>query len=256
MEFTQEHEGIRRNVKKFIEAEINPHVDEWEEAGIFPAHELFKKMGDQGYLGINKPTKYGGMGLDYSYQMVFLETLGHIRCGGVPMAIGVQTDMATPALARFGSEELCKEFLVPSIKGDYVACLGVSEVGAGLRRRLHQDHREEGRRRLRHQRRQDVDHQRHPGRLDVPARQHRRWARAQEQVADLPADEDQGREIARKLDKLGMRSSDTAQIFFEDVRVPQRYRSARRARASPTRCSSSRRSGCMRPRPAWSPRSA
>ena len=71
------------------------------------------------------------MGLDYSYQLVFLETLGHIRCGGVPMAIGVQTDMATPALARFGSEELCQEFLVPSIKGDYVACLGVSEVGAG-----------------------------------------------------------------------------------------------------------------------------
>ena len=97
MEFTQEHEGIRRGVKKFIDAEINPHVDAWEEAGIFPAHELFKKMGDQGYLGINKPVKYGGMGLDYSYQMVFLETLGHIRAGGVPMAIGVQTDMATPA---------------------------------------------------------------------------------------------------------------------------------------------------------------
>src|ERR1700730_10947843 len=131
MEFTQERGGIRRGVKKFIEAEINPHVDEWEEAGIFPAHELFKKMGDQGYLGINKPAKDGGMGLDSSYQLAFIETLGHIRCGGVPMAIGVQTDMATPALARFGSEELCKEFLVPSIKGDYVACLGVSEVGAG-----------------------------------------------------------------------------------------------------------------------------
>src|SRR5262249_46296346 len=115
MDFTQEHEGIRRNVKKFIEAEINPHVDEWEEAGIFPAHALFKKIGEQGYLCINQPTKCGGMGLDYSYQLVFIETLGHIRCGGVPMAIGVQTDMATPALARFGSEELCNEFLVPSI---------------------------------------------------------------------------------------------------------------------------------------------
>jgi nitroreductase len=131
MELTQEHEGIRRNVKTFIDKEINQHVDAWEQAGIFPAHELFKKMGDQGYLGINKPTKYGGIGLDYSYQLVFIETLGHIKCGGVPMAIGVQTDMATPALARFGSEELCSEFLVPSIKGDYVACLGVSEVGAG-----------------------------------------------------------------------------------------------------------------------------
>src|SRR5215468_8064966 len=131
MQFTPEHEGIRRNLKKFIDAEINPRVDEWEEAGIFPAHELFKRLGEQGYLGINKPTQYGGMGLDYSYQLVFLETLGHIRCGGVPMAIGVQTDMATPALARFGSKELAQEFLVPSIKGDYVACLGVSEVGAG-----------------------------------------------------------------------------------------------------------------------------
>src|SRR4029453_1561047 len=131
MEFTQEHEGIRRNVKKLIQAEINPPVEDWEGAGLFPPHHLFKKMGDQGYLGINKPAKYGGMGLDYSYQLVFLETLGHIRCGGVPMAIGVQTDMATPALARFGSKELAHEFLVPSIKGDYVACLGVSEVGAG-----------------------------------------------------------------------------------------------------------------------------
>ena len=106
MQFTPEHEGIRRNVQKFIDAEINPHVDEWEEAGMFPAHELFKKMGELGYLGINKPVHYGGMGLDYSYELVFLETLGHIRCGGVPMAIGVQTDMATPALARFGTPQI------------------------------------------------------------------------------------------------------------------------------------------------------
>jgi len=192
MEFTQEHESIRRNVKTFIDTEINPYVDEWEEAGIFPAHELFKKMGDQGYLGINKPTKYGGMGLDYSYQLVFLETLGHIRAGGIPMAIGVQTDMATPALAQFGSDELCKEFLVPSIKGDYVSCLGVSEVGAGSDVASIKTTARKGRRRLRHQRRQDVDHQRHAGRLDVPARQHRRRTGAQEQIAGLPADEGQG----------------------------------------------------------------
>ena len=131
MQFTEEHESIRRNLKKLIEAEINPHVEEWEKAGIFPAHDVFKKLGEQGYLGISKPAKYCGLGLDYSYQLAFLETLGHIRAGGVIMAIGVQTDMATPALARFGSEELCNEFLVPSIKGEYVACLGVSEVGAG-----------------------------------------------------------------------------------------------------------------------------
>jgi citronellyl-CoA dehydrogenase len=222
MEFNQEHEGIRRNVKKFIEAEINPHVDEWEEAGIFPAHELFKKMGDQGYLGINKPTKYGGMGLDYSYQMVFIETLGHIKCGGVPMAIGVQTDMATPALARFGSEELCKEFLVPSITGDYVACLGVSEVGAGSDvASVKTTAKKDG-----------GDYIINGGKMWTTSGTQADWmcllantsegqVHKNKSLICVPMKE-KGVNIARKLDKLGMRSSDTAQIFFEDVRVPQR----------------------------------
>ncbi|MFX5476754.1 acyl-CoA dehydrogenase family protein, partial [Acinetobacter baumannii] len=82
-----------------------------EKAGIFPAHELFKKLGDLGFLGLNKPVKYGGQGLDYSFALLMAEELGAIRCGGVPMAIGVQTDMATPALARFGSDALRREFL-------------------------------------------------------------------------------------------------------------------------------------------------
>jgi citronellyl-CoA dehydrogenase len=222
MDFNQEHEGIRRNVKKFIEAEINPHVDEWEEAGIFPAHELFKKMGDQGYLGINKPTKYGGMGLDYSYQMVFIETLGHIKCGGVPMAIGVQTDMATPALARFGSEELCREFLVPSITGDYVACLGVSEVGAGSDvASVKTTAKKDG-----------GDYVINGGKMWTTSGTQADWmcllantsegsVHKNKSLICVPMKE-KGVNIARKLDKLGMRSSDTAQIFFEDVRVPRR----------------------------------
>ena len=109
--FTQEHDELRRSLQKFIAAEINPHVDEWEKAGIFPAHELFKKMGSLGFLGLNKPEAFGGAGLDYSFAMTMAEELGGIACGGVPMAIGVQTDMATPALARFGSDEVRKEFL-------------------------------------------------------------------------------------------------------------------------------------------------
>src|ERR1700746_472397 len=131
MQFTQEHAEIRRTLRAIIDKDINPHVDQWEEDGIFPAHEVFKKLGDAGLLGINKPTEFGGMGLDYSYAMVMAEELGHIHCGSGPVAIGVQTDMATPALARYGSDELRREFLAPSIAGDYVACLGVSEVGAG-----------------------------------------------------------------------------------------------------------------------------
>ena len=94
MELTEQHEQIRETVRKFAENEINPYVDEWEEAEIFPAHEVFKKLGDLGLLGITKPAEYGGMGLDYSYQAVMNEALGHCNCGGVPMAIGVQTDMA------------------------------------------------------------------------------------------------------------------------------------------------------------------
>ncbi len=98
---------------------------------IFPAHELFKKLGDLGFLGLNKPVEFGGQGLDYSYALMMAEELGAITCGGVPMAIGVQTDMATPALARFGSDEVRREFLEPAIAGDAVACIGVSEPGAG-----------------------------------------------------------------------------------------------------------------------------
>jgi hypothetical protein len=131
MLFTAEHEDARRALQKFIAAEINPFVDEWEKAEIFPAHELFKKLGDLGFLGLNKPVEFGGQGLDYSYALMMAEELGAIRCGGVPMAIGVQTDMATPALARFGSDEVRREFLAPAIAGDAVACIGVSEPGAG-----------------------------------------------------------------------------------------------------------------------------
>jgi citronellyl-CoA dehydrogenase len=224
MQFTPEHEGIRRNVTKLIEAEINPHVDAWEEAGIFPAHEVFKKLGDLGYLGINKPVRYGGMGLDYSYQLVFIEALGNIRCGGVPMAIGVQTDMATPALARFGSDALCREFLTASITGEYVACLGVSEVGAGSDvASIKTTARKAG-----------GDYVINGGKMWTTNGTQADWMCLLANTGDGPVHKNKslicvpmktkGVRIARKLDKLGMRSSDTAQIFFDDVRVPQRNR--------------------------------
>ena len=80
-------------VRSFVAQEINPYVDEWEKEGIFPAHDLFKKMGDAGLLGLTKPVQFGGMGLDFSYALAAAEALGSCECGGVPMAIGVQTDM-------------------------------------------------------------------------------------------------------------------------------------------------------------------
>ena len=224
MKFTQEHEEIRRTMKKFIEAEVNPHVDEWEAAEIFPAHEVFKKLGNMGMLGLTKPEAYGGAALDYSYSMVFAETLGHIRCGGVPMAIGVQTDMATPALARLGSDELRKEFLAPAIAGDHVACIGVSEPGAGSDvASIKTTARKDG-----------GDYVINGGKLWTTNGIQADWMCLLANTSDGAAHKNKtliclpmktgGVQIAKKLKKIGMWSSDTAQIFFDDVRVPQRYR--------------------------------
>jgi citronellyl-CoA dehydrogenase len=223
MAFTPEHDELRRSLQKFIAAEINPHVDQWEEDEIFPAHEVFKKMGDLGFLGLTKPAAYGGQELDYSFAMVMAEELGNITCGSVPMAVGVQTDMATPALARFGSDEVKREFLAPSISGDFVACLGVSEVGAGSDvASIKTAARKDG-----------SDYVINGGKMWTTNGTQADWMCLLANTSDGPVHKNKsliclpmktkGVQIARKLDKLGMRSSDTAQIFFDDVRVPQRY---------------------------------
>ena len=223
MLFTQEHDEIRRTLRTIIEKDINPHVEAWEEAGQFPAHEVFKKLGNAGLLGINKPTAFGGMGLDYSYAFAMAEELGGIDCGSVPMAIGVQTDMATPALARYGSDELRREFLAPSIAGDYVACLGVSETGAGsdvasiktTARRVGDDWVIDG------------------GKMWTTNGAQADWMCLLANTGDGPAHKNKsliilpmktrGVQIVATLDKLGMRSSDTVQTFFDNVKVPVRH---------------------------------
>ena len=131
MQFTAEHQSLYDTTKRYVEEQINPHAEQWEREGLWPARQVLKGMGDLGLLGIAKPESVGGLGLDYSYQIAFAEALGHCSVGGIPMAIGVQTDMATPALARFGSDYLKDNYLKPAVAGDLVACIGVSEPGAG-----------------------------------------------------------------------------------------------------------------------------
>lgn len=224
MLFTADHEEVRRALQKFITAEINPFVDEWEKADIFPAHELFKKLGELGFLGLNKPVEFGGQGLDYSYALMMAEELGTIRCGGVPMAIGVQTDMATPALARFGSDEVRREFLAPAIAGDAVACIGVSEPGAGSDvASIKTSARSDG-----------DDYVINGGKMWITNGIQADWICLLANTGNEPKHRNKslicvpmktrGVQVARKLDKMGMRSSDTAQIFFDDVRVPKRNR--------------------------------
>src|ERR1700729_1741126 len=224
MLFTAEHDEPRRSLKKFIAAEINPHVDEWEAAGQFPGHELFKKLGDLGFLGLNKPAEFGGAGLDYSYALMMAEELGGVHSGSVPAAIGVHTDMATPALARFGSDELRGEFLAPAISGDVVACVGVSEPGAGSDvAEIKTAARPDG-----------DDYVIDGGKMWITNGAEADWMCLLANTGDGPKHRNKslicvpmktkGVQVARKLDKMGMRSSDTAQIFFDEVRVPKRNR--------------------------------
>ncbi|MCO5105932.1 MAG: acyl-CoA dehydrogenase family protein [Burkholderiaceae bacterium] len=224
MIYTEQHTQLQDSLRRFLDAEVNPHVDEWEAAGTFPARELFRKMGRLGFLGVTKPVEYGGAGLDYSYSVAIAEALGHAHCGGVPMAIGVQTDMATPALARFGSDDVKREFLAPSIAGDVVACLGVSEVGAGSDvASIRTTARKDG-----------GDYVIRGGKMWTTNGTQADWMCLLANTSEgaphrnktlicVPMDTP-GIEVARKLNKAGMRASDTAQIFFDDVRVPQRYR--------------------------------
>ena len=221
MKFTPEHEQIADTVRKFVAKEINPFVAEWEAAGIFPAHSLFKKLGDLGLLGIKYPVEYGGMGLDFSYSMVMAEALGECNGGGVPMAIGVHTDMCTPALARFGSDELKREFLAPSIAGVMVGCIGVSEVGGGSDvAAVKTTARKDG-----------GDYLINGSKMWITNGMQADWCCLLANTSEGPVHKNKSLIIVpmdaagitrQKIDKIGMHSSDTAQLFFDNVRVPQR----------------------------------
>lgn len=222
MIYGPEHKEFMSSLSKFIEQEVNPYVDEWEDAGIFPAHELFKKMGNQGFLGVCKPEKYGGMGLDYSYSLAMSETLGKINCGGIPMAIGVQTDMATPALARFGSDYIKENFLRPAIAGDFVACIGVSEPGAGSDvAGIKSNARRDGDDYIINGQKMWITNGTQADFMCMLVNTSDGPIHSSKSLIIVPMDTP-GITVERKLDKLGMRSSDTAQLYFEDVRVPQK----------------------------------
>jgi citronellyl-CoA dehydrogenase len=221
MQFTDQHQQLDDTVTKFVCNEINPHVEEWERAEGFPAHALFKKMGDLGLLGVKYPEEYGGLGLDFSYSMVMAEALGAADCGGVPMAIGVHTDMCTPALARFGSDELRREYLAPSIAGDFVGCLGISEPGGGSDVAA-----------VKTTARKDGDDYVVSGtKMWITNGMQADWCcllantsegspHKNKSLIIVPMD---AKGVSRqKIHKIGMHSSDTAQLFFDDVRVPRR----------------------------------
>ncbi len=213
----EEHRIFRRMLRDLFEREIAPHIDEWERAGTFPAHELFPKLGAVGLLGLEYDEAYGGMAADHSFVVVAGEEMGRVDCGGVPMAIAVQMAMATPALHRYGTDELKARYLAPAIRGEMVASIAVTEADAGsdvagIRTRA-----------VRHGDEWVIN----GSKLYITNGTQADWlcllARTGEgrdmSLIVVPTSAP-GVEVSRKLEKLGMWSSDTAELSFTDVVVP------------------------------------
>ena len=222
--FTEEHQMFRKAVRAFVENEINPHADEWEAAGTWPAHDILKKMGELGFLGLNYPEEYGGQGADIWFTVVLAEELGRADCAGVPMGITVHSDMCTPALAKYGSEELKQKYLVPALRGEMVGAIAVTEPGAGsdvagIITRAEPD---------------GDDYVINGSKMYITNGTQADWicllARTSEgddyrgmSLIVVPTNTP-GFIVSRKLKKLGNLSSDTAVLTFENMRVPVDHR--------------------------------
>lgn len=218
--FTKDHEMVRGAVRDFVKKQINPYVDEWEEAGIAPLHDLFKKMGDLGFLGIRYDEKYGGEGLDFWYETVVMEELAHIRCGGVPMAIAVQMCMATPAIDEFGSEYLKETYLKPAIKGEMVSAIAVTEPDAGSDvAALKTTARNQGDYYVLNGSKTYITNGTQADFLTLLARTSDDPGYHSFSLFVVPTNLP-GFHVSKKLDKMGMRSSDTAELYFDDMKIP------------------------------------
>jgi alkylation response protein AidB-like acyl-CoA dehydrogenase len=216
--FTDEHEALRESITNFATKELAPHAEEWEET-TFPDW-IFTRMGELGFLGLDKPEKYGGQGGDYFSAMVLGEAIGAANCGGLAMGVAVQTDMAMPPILAFGTEEQKQEWVVPAIKGERILCLGISEPDAGS------DVKGIKTRAVR-----DGDEFAINGSKTFITNGHRAHAIVLVTKTDPDAGYDgfslflvpmdlPGVIREKKLKKLGMHASDTALLAFQDVRVP------------------------------------
>ncbi|MFN0121160.1 MAG: acyl-CoA dehydrogenase family protein [Blastocatellia bacterium] len=219
--FTEEHHMLRESVRQFAQKEIAPHTEEFDEAGIFP-REIFKKAGDLGIFGIRLDPKYGGSGLDWWASAAYIEGISYSNNGGVNMALFVQSDITLPIIDELGTHEQKEEFMRPAITGDKVAALAISEPGGGS---------DVGA--IRTRAREDGD--------DLVISGQKLWitngTRADFLVMAVRTGEERykgvsmvlfptatkGFSVGKKLKKVGMLSSDTAELFFDNCRIPKRY---------------------------------
>jgi alkylation response protein AidB-like acyl-CoA dehydrogenase len=217
--FTEEHDMLRQSIREFVERELRPHADEWEEEGYFPDW-VFKRMGELGYLGLHYPEEYGGGGGDYFTNIVLVEELARCGTDGINTGVAVQIGMATPPILAFGTEEQKQKYLVPAIKGEKIACLGITEPGAGsdvasvstFAEKVSGGWRVNGNKIF-------ITNGYRADFMTLLARTEK--TKGYKGMSLFLVDRDTpGYVVSRKLDKVGQRTSDTAEIFFQDMFIP------------------------------------
>jgi acyl-CoA dehydrogenase len=218
--FTERHEALRSEIRRFVADELRPHVSDWEEEGWFP-NEVFTRMGELGLLGLKYPREYGGRGGDHLDDAVLSEELSRCGSGGVSAGIGAHVSIATPPVAEFGTDEQKERFLAPAIRGERIAALGITEPGAGsdvagirtFARRVGGGYVVNG----------SKTYITNGVRADfVVTAVKTTEAGGHDGLSFLILERDmEGYEVSRKLEKLGWRASDTAELAFGDVFVPE-----------------------------------
>ncbi|HEY4027114.1 MAG TPA: acyl-CoA dehydrogenase family protein [Candidatus Dormibacteraeota bacterium] len=218
MHFTDAHEELRLHVRRFLEREVVPHLDEWEET-TFP-DSIMKRFGELGLLGLRYPPEHGGQGGDYFSAVVLSEEMARAHCGGLGMAVAVQAEMATPPVARFGTDEQKRRFLAPAISGDAIAAIAMTEPDAGsdLAAMRTTARRQDGGYVI-NGRKTFITNGRRCHWCLVVARTDTGAGHKGFSLFLVPKDTP-GFHVARTLKKLGMHSSDTAELVFDDCRVP------------------------------------
>ncbi len=217
--FSDEHEQLRESIRAFVQKELAPHAEEWEET-TFP-NSVFERMGELGFLGLDKPEEYGGQGGDYYTSLVLAEELTHAHSGGLAMGVAVHTDMAMPPILAFGTEEQKQEWAVPAIQGKKILCLGITEPDAGSDVSA-----------IKTTAKKDGDEYVINGSKTYITNGHRSDVIVLVTKTDTDAGYDgftlflvpmdtEGVIREKKLEKLGMHASDTALLAFQDVRVPE-----------------------------------
>ena len=219
--FTEEHDMIRQTVKRFCLEEIAPHAEEWDLAGIFPK-ELFKKAANLGLFGIRIDPEWGGLGLDWWASAAYLETMAYADSGSVAMAMMVQSEITLPVLDELGTREQKEEFLRPAIAGDMIAALGISEPSGGsdvaaLKTRAHIDGGD-----------LVISGQKlwitNGTRADLIILAVRTGAEGHKGISlVLFPTRTKGFSVGKMLKKVGNMASDTAELFFDECRIPSRY---------------------------------